>query len=293
MDSRWYGTAGASLIAVAVSARYVAKWRRHRSLRRRGEGDRGAGGRLFIGLDLTDPTAAKKRPCDIAVLDADLACTFHLWNYAEDGRGIIPSRALGRGFILAIDGPQGLAGVPDAVMRVSEQIVNAPGRTPYTFPKKGTPYAGFITGSVKLFHRLVTSGSRFRLLGLNGIAAADANVIEVFPGGAWRIAAEAPLETITRRPQGAPCSRALACGSSPTSCRLDQLDAAMAAWVAYCFDLGESRAEGPAPELDEAAGVVREGYIVQPAPAPAAPPEGVESPVCRPRETGRRSVGCW
>ena len=281
MDSRWYGTAGASLIAVAVSARYVAKWRRHRSLRRRGEGDRGAGGRLFIGLDLTDPTAAKKRPCDIAVLDADLACTFHLWNYAEDGRGIIPSRALGRGFILAIDGPQGLAGVPDAVMRVSEQIVNAPGRTPYTFPKKGTPYAGFITGSVKLFHRLVTSGSRFRLLGLNGIAAADANVIEVFPGGAWRIAAEAPLPAkrlVDGRKARLDLLQSLGLRfESDELPTVDQLDAAMAAWVAYCFDLGESRAEGPAPELDGAAGVVREGYIVQPAPAPAAPPEGVDA----------------
>jgi hypothetical protein len=268
ISSRWYSTAGASLVAAAVTARYVSKWRRHRSLRRRGQGDRAASGRLFIGLDLTDPTAAKKRPCDIAVLDADLVCSFHRWSYAEDGHGIIPSRALGRGFILAIDGPQGLAGDPDAIMRESERLVNAPGHSPHDLPTDGRPYAGFITGSVKLFHRLVTSGSRFRLLGMDGIGPSEANLLEVFPGGAWRIVADTPLppkRTVDGRKARYEILQQLGLQfpseALPTN---DELDAAMAAWVARCYDDGQSRAEGRAPELDAAAGVVREGYVVQP-----------------------------
>ena len=80
---------------------------------RRGKGDRGlGGGRCFIGLDLSDPTAENKRPCDYAVLDSDLVCTFGQWEYREDAARIIPDRALGRSFILAIDGPQGLAVSP-------------------------------------------------------------------------------------------------------------------------------------------------------------------------------------
>ena len=41
----------------------------------------------------------------------------------------------------------------------------------------------------------------------------------------------------------------------------------MAAWVAHRFDFEDVRIEGQAPELDEEAGVIREGYIVQPAAA--------------------------
>ena len=106
-------------------------------------------------------------------------------------------------------------------------------------------------------------------------------MIEVFPGGAWRIAAEAPLPAkrlVDGRKARLDLLQSLGLRfESDELPTVDQLDAAMAAWVAYCFDLGESRAEGPAPELDGAAGVVREGYIVQPAPAPAAPPEGVDA----------------
>ena len=87
--SGWYGVAGASVVAAAVTARYVAKWRVRRSMRR-GKGDRGlGGGRCFIGLDLSDPTAENKRPCDYAVLDSDLVCTFGQWEYREDAARII------------------------------------------------------------------------------------------------------------------------------------------------------------------------------------------------------------
>ena len=269
---RVYGAAGASLIAAAITARYVARWRRRRSLRRAGQDDRpSGGGRFVIGLDLADPYAAKKRRCDVAVVDPDLHCTFDDWVFDEAGSGIVPTRALGRSFILAIDGPQGLAGERDATMRQSERLVNAPGHTPYAFPDDGRPYAGLITASVKLFYRLATSGSRFRLLGLDGIPPSDANLMEVFPGAAWREVAERPLPA-KRTQQGRSARYELLQrlgltfddDGLPTD---DQLDAAMAAWVAHRFDFEDVRIEGQAPELDDEAGVIREGYIVQPAAA--------------------------
>ncbi len=271
ISSRWYKAAGASIVAAAVTARYVAKWRRRRTLRRSGEGARESDGRRhYIGLDLTDPSAGKRRPCDVAVLGPDLRCSFSTWDYKEDGSGIIPNKALGKAFVLAIDGPQGLAGDIGASMRESERLVNAPGRTPYTFPEDGRPYSGLITGSVKLFYQLVTSGSRFRLLGMDGTTPSDANLLEVFPGRAFREVGGASLpakRTLEGRKARFELLKSLEVqfpsDKVPTT---DQLDAAMAAWVAYCFDRGETRAEGQAPELDEQAGVIREGYIVCPVP---------------------------
>ena len=46
----------------------------------------------------------------------------------------------------------------------------------------------------------------------------------------------------------------------------DQLDAAIAAWTAYKLRIGEADAVGEPPALD-AGGVIREGYVVMPAPS--------------------------
>ena len=256
------------MVAAALTARYVSKWRQRRAVRR-SAGREVSGGRCFIGLDLSDPTAAQQRPCDYAVLDADLVCTFGQWRYREDGSYIIPDRAIGRSFTLAIDGPQGLAGSPDATMRVSERRVNAPGRTPFTLPTEGRPYAGLIAGSVRLFHRLVQSGSRFRLLGLDGTPASDATLIEVFPGSGWKAASGKTQLPAKRTLDGRHCrvellhsfGVQLPSGNTPTD---DQLDAAMAAWTAYKLWLGEAVIEGDPPRLDAGASVIREGYVVQP-----------------------------
>ena len=268
VSPKWYGAAGATLVAAGVTARYVARWRRRRYLRQ-GNGDRGImGARYYIGLDLTDPFAANQRPCDVAVLGPELDCTFSTWEYRADGSGIIPPRALGRSFILAIDGPQALAGTPGATVRESERLVNAPGRTPYEMPEPGRPFAGFIRGSVQLFYNLVESGSRFRLLGMEDVPPGDANLLEVFPGGAWRILSPSQLPA-KRTLEGRSSRRALleACGivfptdDMPTD---DQLDAAMAAYVAFAFERGNVKIEGAGPVLDPDAGAIREGYVVQP-----------------------------
>ena len=268
-----YGAAGASVLAAAVTARYIAKWRQRRTMQHGGGGRGVGGGRCFVGLDLSDPTAVQQRPCDYAVLDTELVCTFGQWDYREDASHIIPDRALGRSFILAIDGPQGLAGSPDATMRESERRVNAPGRTPFTLPAAGRPYSGLIAGSVRLFNRLVESGSRFRLLGLDGTPASNTTLIEVFPGGAWKVVSNGTKLPTKRTLEGRRARTELltALGLQlpsediPTD---DQLDAAMAAWTAYKLWVGEAVIEGEGPRLDTEAGVIREGYVVQPAPAP-------------------------
>ena len=272
-----YGAAGASVLAAAVTARYIAKWRQRRTTGHGGGGREIGGGRCFVGLDLSDPTALQQRPCDYAVLDTELVCTFGQWDYREDGSHIIPNRAVGRSFILAIDGPQGLAGAPDATMRESERRVNAPGRTPFMLPTDGRPYAGLITGSVRLFHRLVESGRRFRLLGLDGTPASDTTLIEVFPGGAWKLVSNGTQLPAKRTLNGrrtrtellAGLGVQLPDGDTPTD---DQLDAAMAAWTAYKLWVGEAVIAGEGPRLDTETGVIREGYVVQPEPAP----DGVE-----------------
>ena len=270
ISSRWFKAVGFSLVAGAVTARYVSKWKRSRLLRRHlAPSEREAvGGRYFVGLDLSDPTAAKPRSCDVAVLDPELRCEFSAWKYEESGASIVPESVLGRSFILAVDGPQGLAGKKEATVRESERITKTPGRTPYSWPDNGKPYAGFITGSVKLFYELVTSGSRFRLLGMNDVPLREVNLLEVFPGAAWKTLAEEPLKAKSTR-EGRQARLALlqaqgvqfAQPKLPTS---DQLDAAMAAWSAHCFHLGRTSMEGLPPEMDDVNGVLREGFIVQP-----------------------------
>ena len=230
--------------------------------------DRYAGEHVFIGLDPADPYAKRLRPWDYAVLDGSLACTFGQWTHNKDGDGIIPNSVGSRPFILAIDGPQGLAGEADATVRKCESELRTPGRTPYNFPILGRPYSGFITGSVELFYRLEKSGSPFHLLGLSEPLTAAVSLLEVYPGAAW------PLLADTRLPKkDSPEGRAsrvnllmklgieMTHGPLPTH---DQLDAAIAAWTGYQFSRGEVTLHGDPPFRDSGASVIREGYIVQP-----------------------------
>jgi len=266
---RRYQALGAAIVAAAVTARYAAKWRRRRSRRLGEQRERGVtSGRYFVGIDLTDPTVVAPCACDVAVLDPNLVCSFSLWDYQQDGLGIVPDAVLGRSFVLAIDGPQGLAGAPEDTVRESERAANTPGRTPYELPSSEHPYAGFTAGSVRLFHALAIGGARFRLLGLGDAPVRDANLMEVFPGGGWRSLGGAALPS-KRSLQGRRQRRAMLVAEGvefpPDELPTDgQLDAAMAAWTAYCLSTGRARLEGQAPQFDAPARVIREGYIVQP-----------------------------
>jgi hypothetical protein len=220
---------------------------------------------------MVDPFATRPRPCDGAVLDSNLNCQFFQWDYRADGNGVVPLALVDRGFLLAIDGPQGLAGHPDATSRESEQATRTPGHTRYQMPPLGVkkPYAGFIRGSVELFSHMIRPGQRFRLLGLDGVGDRDANLMEVYPHAGWKaLAGRAPLPNKAAlagrrarhdllKAQGVQFPDS----GLPTH---DQLDAAMAAWTAYRFAMGQATKEGVAPTLDSERGVLREGYIVQP-----------------------------
>lgn len=95
---------------------------------------------IFVGLDLTDPFAKKRRTCTRAVLDSDLRLFLDEWVYQEDGKGIIPDNVKPP-LVLAIDGPQGLAGTQDRKMRVCERELGAAGKSPHDLPVLGRPFA--------------------------------------------------------------------------------------------------------------------------------------------------------
>ena len=106
------------------------------------------------------------------------------------------------------------------------------------------------------------------MLGLEGTPLSDTTLIEVYPGGAWKIVSQESLpskKTLSGRYLRADLLAQLGIkfpnSDVPTD---DQLDATLAAWIAYKFWQGESSIEGMAPELDEINSTIREGYIVMP-----------------------------
>ena len=138
---------------------------------------------------------------------------------------------------------------------------------------------------LRWFSSVSANVQSMRIHGIEGVSQRDANLIEVYPGAGWR--SLAGVEKLPRKDtlKGREARRSLLElqgvvfpeGKPPST---DQMDAAMAAWTAYCFDNDQVSLEGTAPWLDEAKGVVREGYIVQPAPvAKEAATEPPASPV--------------
>ena len=122
---------------------------------------------------------------------------------------------------------------------------------------------------MRLFHRLVTSGSRFRLLGMRDVALSDTNLVEVSPGAGWAILSGERHPPRKQTSEGRQVRHDLLQnqgvrfldGNLPTS---DQLDAALGAWTGYCFNQGKAYLRGRSPWLDEHVQAIREGYIVQP-----------------------------
>lgn len=172
--------------------------------------------------------------------------------------------------VLAVDGPQGLAGSVESSMRQCERQLRAAGKSSYELPAAGRPYAGLVRASVELFWSLVQSGD-FSLHGLTGKGGVV--LLEVYPGSAWPVLAggkplwkkASPDGREQRRAILASCEVQFPAGLSedltPTH---DQLDAALAAYIACRFWQGRSASYGASPFQDDEAGVLREGYIVQP-----------------------------
>ncbi len=212
---------------------------------------------LFVGIDLTDPYAKQVRPVTRAAMTETLDVSFSEWVYNKVGAGMVPRLDE---VIVAIDGPQGLA-KKGATMRQCERLLGTPGKTADHLPQGG-PFAGFIRGSVELFGEL---NQRMRLVDHPGDTSGS--LLEVYPGAGWatlspeheqlpkkttlagRQRRKETLETVgLRLPSGLPSH--------------DELDAALAAYVAFCFRGGRADCVGMPPFTDD--GVLREGFIIQP-----------------------------
>ncbi len=226
---------------------------------------------LFIGLDMVDGCRPSPRKVDIAFLDRSGVCTFEQWDFDASGKGLSPGQLAPPGFVLAIDGPQGLAACIDDRMRRCEQAGRAAGKSPYAFPSLNKPYGGFVTSSIALFVALWRS-SLFHLHGFPVEPTHQATLIEVYPGNAWRNLAsslQVPLTAKKQRLEGRRQRKnilesagiLLPSDALPTH---DQLDAALAALLASLFSEGKFTEQGEPPFWDDSAQVLREGFMIYP-----------------------------
>lgn len=226
---------------------------------------------FFIGIDLSDPFARRRRACARAILGPDLKCTFDEWQYDATGSTIVPKHLVSVPHIIAIDGPQGLSANSKRRMRLSERILGTAGKSPYDFLTIGQPYAGLVYGSVKLFYSLCICRN-FNLYGLQKAEQGEANLIEVYLGSAWLSLARQHLRN-KKLPEGRRERYAILARfglnfepkynlEMPPS--HDQLDAALAAYTAYLFRNGKTKDFGEKPFEDTDCAVFREGIIIQP-----------------------------
>ncbi|MBK8596288.1 MAG: Si-specific NAD(P)(+) transhydrogenase [Holophagales bacterium] len=217
----------------------------------------------FAGVDLIDLSAPSPRPVDVAFMDRWRRVRFEKWNFAQDGAGLLPEGILADGVVVAIDGPQGLAS-PGRKVREGERELRCAGKTPDTLPAPGAgPYAGFLRGSVLLFSAL-----RARGLGVFGeVPENQAVLLEVYPADLWKKWAGRALPK-KQTPEGRRERWELLRGQGlelpldAAGITHDQLDAAAAALAAYLWATGRTNAWGEAPRWDEAAGTLREGFVV-------------------------------
>jgi len=226
---------------------------------------------LFVGLDMVDGFRPSPRKVDVAFLDRSLTCTYDQWDFDPGGKGLLPDQLKPPGFILAIDGPQGSAGSPGERMRKCEREGRTPGRSSYDFPPPNMPYSGFVVSSVQLFAALYQSG-KFHLYGFPIEPTHQATLIEVYPGKAWVDLAKRVRILLTEKKQRLEGRRQrkrllkatgvrLPSGSLPTH---DQLDAALAALIAFLFAEGKTTQQGAPPFWDASKQVLREGFIIYP-----------------------------
>jgi hypothetical protein len=227
---------------------------------------------VYIGIDLTDPYAKHIRPVTRAILDENLRCVFDEWHYEESGTGIIPFDLLSKRCIIAIDGSQGLAGSQSQKMRHCEHQLGTAGKSPFELILDKRPFAGFIKGSVRLFYSLFKSGD-YNLYGMESLPKNTSVLIEVYPGAAWRVLVGGQTKNkkksldgrkerfVLIKSRGITFGNGFSTENPPTH---DQLDAALAAYIAYLFGKGMTVDFGESPFEDNACSVLREGFIVQP-----------------------------
>lgn len=220
----------------------------------------------FVGVDLTDPHAKRVRPATVARMDRWRRVRLSEWTPTPTGEGLVSSDVAADGFVLALDGPQGLA-APGRPLRAAERALRTAGKTGSTMPRKG-PYAGFLRGSVELFAALRRTG-----LGILGeVPDEKAVLMEVYPADLWARLAKGRRLPSKKTPAGLRVRWELLRSEGvelesqhplgPKDMTHDQLDAAAAAFTAYLWATGKARLAGELPAWDEAVGCLREGFIV-------------------------------
>jgi NAD(P) transhydrogenase len=216
----------------------------------------------FVGLDLADPYAREARPVTVAYMDRWRRVQFRTWTFDVAGMGLVPEPVQVDGFVMAINGPQGLP-VKGEKIRAAERALKASIKGGTELPKPEIPYAGFIPGSVALFAALRETGC-----GVLGEAGTEDTVlVEAYPDDLWpRWAGHKLPKRIL--PSGRRARYDILRGFGvefPVGEEVithDQLDAAAAAFAAYLWATGQAKEHGVKPELDPGFGFLREGMIV-------------------------------
>jgi len=247
----------------------------------------------FIGVDLTDPYAIRKRPICIVemVFEGKQGKLLHLppsdwpdhWPRSASfltpetvGPLLIPKPGKKDCIWMGIDGPIGLAGNKEAKAREGEKLLRAPGRSPWNYPVPGFPFAGFVTGSVVLWSWLTLHGE----VAVDGSRPdlqdnkSQIHACEVFPGAAWRVFAGETRLVAKSTPVGKKQrigvlqSMDIQVPEDWDKARDigDRLDAALAALVAYLWFKGKTEAKGLPPVWDQENRLWREGWIRHPMP---------------------------
>jgi NAD(P) transhydrogenase len=215
----------------------------------------------FLGVDLTDPFDSAPRPVVVAAMDRWRRIRFRTWTFDPSGVDIVTAGVAADGYVLAIDGPQGLP-ADGRRFRASERAlrdtVTVDRELPNTLKARPEPPA-----SARLF-----AGLRAHGLGVLGEAPADETVLlETYPADLFAKWARRRLPKKTT-PQGRKArwdvlrGQGLELPIGADAITHDQLDAAAAALCAYLWATGNARELGERPTFDAGRGLLREGLIV-------------------------------
>ncbi len=219
----------------------------------------------FVGIDLADPARAGAYPVVVAVMDRHKRIRFGTWTYNEEGQGLIPGDIQPDGYVLAINGPQGLPR-PGAKKRICEELLLELAPRAAKGGLRGH-IAASPEGSVKLFSTLRKELNRCGLQVLGEGPPDRAALIEVDPDHLYmKLLGKSPAKKTTAqgRRQRYDLLRGLGIELPMDAQAIthDQLDAAAAAYGAYIWATGQAQRIGEKPYWDAEAGVLREGWII-------------------------------
>ena len=209
----------------------------------------------FVGVDLTDPFAVDARPVVLAIMDRWRRVRFATWTYSPDGAGMLPGDVERDGFVVAVDGPQGLPQEGKKARACELKLKNH-------VIADGIPH-----GSLKLFNVL---RSEFKKADLNLCGEGSwekCALLETEPDDLFArwLGKELMKKTTPQgRRQRFDILRGFGIDLPVDSEAIthDQLDAVASAFGAYLWSQKETKQLGDAPVWDAKANTLREGFII-------------------------------